>query len=89
MPNSKFCFIYNFAVASKAGSNMWGFISLTYDNGDKSDNWCGSHTKVPVEMTPSTFYATPKCGIRNLFAYGKNLIENIVFTKSIDYFICT
>jgi hypothetical protein len=70
------------------GSNNWAYIALSYDNGDKSDNWCGSHKKVPSEMILPTFYTAPKCGVRNLFACGRDKVEHIGFTETMDHYIC-
>jgi hypothetical protein len=63
-------------------------MSATYDNGDKSDNWCGSHTKVPQEIIGPEFYGTPRCDNRNFFAIGDLQIDHEDWGVYIDYVIC-
>jgi hypothetical protein len=67
---------------------MGAYMGLTYENGDKSDNWCGSHTKVPQEMVGPQYYDTPKCGIRNYFGIGQFGIENLPWVNGLDDAIC-
>lgn len=81
-------FLLHIAVNARLVSNLWIYFGLTYDNGDKSDNWCGSHTKVPVEMILPAYYTTPKCGVRNLFGASKLQVEHCSFTEIMDNFIC-
>jgi len=75
-------------VAARFDTNSWAYMSPTYDNGDKSDNWCGSHTKVVQEMIGPEYYDAPKCGIRNYFGIGQTKIENLPWTNDFDNAIC-
>jgi hypothetical protein len=63
-------------------------MGLTYNNGNKTDNWCVSHKQVPVEMIPPTHYTSPMYGIRNIFTVGTMQIENSQFVRNKDHFLC-
>jgi len=76
------------AVASYLASNYWFYIGLTYDNGDMTDNWCGTHTPAPPGMIGATYYTAPMCGVRNLFVATPTGIQNIPWTNAMDYYIC-
>jgi hypothetical protein len=76
------------SVSSRLSGNLWSHISATYDNGDKSDNWCGSHTPVPREIIGSEYYDAPKCGIRNYFIIGMLKIEQLIWASGVDDAIC-
>jgi hypothetical protein len=63
------------------------FMGATYDNGDRSDNWCGSHTQVPQEMIGPAYYDAPQCGNRNIFVIGKT-IDQMIWRGFVDFVIC-
>lgn len=64
-------------------------ISLTYDNGDKSDNWCDSHTKVPKEIFGPELYDAPICGQRNAFYMRNAGIKKAYYSFfAADFAIC-
>jgi hypothetical protein len=46
----------------------WTYMELTYDNGNKSDNWCRSHTLVPPELLKDKYYQLSESGSRNYIA---------------------
>jgi len=75
-------------VAAIFGQSFWIYIGLTYDNGDMSDNWCGTHTSLPPGMIGATFYTAPKCGERNLFAISSTGTQNVLWKDEINYYIC-
>jgi hypothetical protein len=63
-------------------------MSATYDNGDESDNWCGSHTPVPPEMLGPQYYVAPQCGTRKYFAIGNKKLESINWVTYMSNTIC-
>jgi hypothetical protein len=74
-------------VVFVASNDFKVFMSATYDNGDRSDNWCGSHTQVPQELLGPAFYDAPTCGYRNIFVIGKSFFK-LDWDESIDYVVC-
>jgi hypothetical protein len=39
-------------------------------------------------MIAAVYYTTPMCGIRNLVVAGRDRVEHIPWTDSMDFFVC-
>jgi hypothetical protein len=83
-----YVFIFVVPVAARLGGNVWAHMGPTYNNGDESDNWCGSHTRVPPEMLGPQYYYAPNAGIRNYFAIGQSTVESVLSQYKLDDAFC-
>jgi hypothetical protein len=76
-------------VSTILNGGYWTYMELTYDNGNKSDNWCRSHTPVPPELLKDEYYQMSASDSRNYIV----LTDAITFKgfwpeNKCHYFIC-
>jgi hypothetical protein len=82
--------IIKFLVQSQLSFDLWIYIGMTYDNGDKTDSWCQSKALVPTVFTDPT---VNQAGIshteRNAYVLNRGgFVKYPIDTRQVDNVLC-